>query len=76
MMGHVSIKDDDEVSSGHGHPMDVSRSEPEFASPGTKDNFIGTIKGLKLLGHVEGPIRGAIIDDDDLKVIDVLAASS
>lgn len=72
-MGHVGVHDDDKVAGGSLYPVDVGRSKSKLAASRLKDNLVGPIDSLKLLGNLQCSIRRPIINDYNLKVINVLA---
>jgi len=72
MVGQVSIHDDDVVAGGVLHAVNVGRAQAELLLSGPQHNSIRAIYGLELLGHLERPVRAAVIDDDHFIVVATL----
>ena len=64
----IGIHDDDEVAAGELQSVDVGGSQTKFALAGLQDNVFLAIELLELLRDLEGAVRGAVVDDDDLPV--------
>lgn len=73
VMGHVSIHDDDKIAGGRFHAMHISRPKTKFARSRSEQDLVIPVDGLQLTGNLEGTIRGAIINDDNFVIINVLA---
>lgn len=52
--------------------MDVCGTEAQFAGARTKDDMLGVVELLELLGDLEGSVGGGVVDDDDFVVEVVL----
>ncbi len=68
MVREVGVHDDDEGASGVFQSVDVRGAETHFTGPGLQDDVRGAVDGLELLGHGEGAVGGAVVDDDDFPV--------
>ena len=68
VMRQICVHDDDEVPLGVLEPVDVGRPEAELLLPWPEDDGLLSVDLLQLLGHVEGAVGRAVVDDDDLEV--------
>ena len=64
----VRVHDHDEVAGGVLDPVDVGRAEAELLSSGSQNDPLLAVNLLELLGDIQGPVRTAVIDHDDLEV--------
>ena len=67
-MRQICVHDDDEIPLGVLEPVDVGRPEAELLLSRPEDDSLLTVNLLQLLGHVEGAIRRAVVDDDNFEV--------
>ena len=68
VMRQICVHDDDEVPLGVLEPVDVGRPEAELLLSRPEDDGLLSVDLLQLLGHVEGAVGRAVVDDDDLEV--------
>ena len=67
-MRQICVHDDDEVPLGVLEPVDVGRPEAQLLLPWPEDDGLLSVDLLQLLGHVEGAVGRAVVDDDYLEV--------
>lgn len=67
-MAKIGVHDDDEVPSCEFQPVHVGGPEPQLSGSRFKDDAVGGVDGLELLGNVEGAVRGGIVNDDQFPV--------
>jgi hypothetical protein len=67
-VGEVGVHDDDEVAGCELQAVDVGGAEAEFACAGADLDFGAAVRFLELRGDFLCPVRGAIVDDNELPV--------
>ena len=65
-MTQISVHKDNVLILAMREPMDVSRSQSEFAGSGLQHNLVVTVNSLEILYLILGSIRRIVVDDDDL----------
>ena len=65
-MTQIGVHKDNVLILAVREPMDVSRSQSEFASSGLQNNLVVAVNSLEILDLILGSIRRIVVDDDDL----------
>lgn len=68
MVAEIGVHDDNVVAGAVDETMDVSSSKAELALAGLQVDVLGAVELLELLSDLEGAVRGAIVDNNDLPV--------
>ena len=68
MMAEVGVHDDHEIARGELQPVDVRRSESEFARARLEDDVLGAPESLQLFRDFERAVRRAVVDNDHFPV--------
>ena len=72
MMGQICIHNDDKIPLGMLQPMHIGCAQPQLLLSWPQDNFVFAVQTLQLLSHLQGAIRTAIVNHNDLIVYAVL----
>ena len=65
-MTQIGVHKDNVLILAVREPVDVSRSQSEFASSGLQHNLVVTINSLEILYLILGSIGRSVVDDDHL----------
>lgn len=68
-MRHIGIHNDNEISFGEGHSIDIGRAETElFFAFLDQDAFLA-VDFLQILGYIIRAVGAVVVDDHDLEVV-------
>lgn len=68
MMTQVGIHDNDKIAICMFDAVNICRAQAQFRCSWPQQDFIFSVNLLQLLGNIQGPVRAAIVDDNNLKV--------